>query len=141
MVEHKPGRLSVKRQCRLLGICRSSIYYEKRAEKDEDLLLMRRIDEQYLKTPAWGSRSMSDHLGRLGFKVKRKRVRRLMRCTGIEAIYPRPETSKPHPGHKVYPHLLRGIVIVRPNQVRCADITYMPMRHGFMYLGGGARLV
>jgi putative transposase len=134
MVERKPGRLSVKRQCRLLGVSRSSIYYAKRAGKEEDLLLMRRIDEQYLKTPTWGSRSMSDHLRRLGFKVNRKRVRRLMRCMGIAAIYPRPKTSKPQPGHKVYPYLLRGMVVDRPNQVWCADITYVPMRHGFMYL-------
>lgn len=95
---------------------------------------MRLIDEQYLRAPCWGSRSMRNHLRRLGYKVNRKRVQRLMRIMGLEAVYPKPRTSRPHPGHKVYPYLLRGLVIDRPNQVWTTDITYIPMKRGFMYL-------
>ena len=95
---------------------------------------MRLIDEQYLKTPTWGSRSMRNHLRRLGYKINRKRVQRLMRLMGLEAIYPRPKTSRPHPEHKVYPYLLRNLNIDRPNQVWTTDITYIPMSRGFMYL-------
>jgi putative transposase len=95
---------------------------------------MRLIDEQYLKTPTWGARSMRNHLRRLGYKINRKRVQRLMRLMGLEAIYPRPKTSRPHPEHKVYPYLLRNLSIDRPNQVWAADITYIPMNRGFMYL-------
>jgi len=95
---------------------------------------MRLIDEQYLKEPTWGSRSMRNHLRRLGYKINRKRVQRLMRLMGIEAIYPRPKTTRPHPEHKVYPYLLRGLTIDRPNQVWATDITYIPMARGFMYL-------
>ena len=96
--------------------------------------MMRLIDEQYLKTPTWGSRSMRNHLRRLGYKINRKRVQRLMRLMGLEAIYPKPKTSRPHPEHKVYPYLLRDLDINRPNQVFTADITYIPMSRGFMYL-------
>ena len=96
-------------------------------------MLMRRIDEQYLRTPFYGSRRMAVHLGEEGFPVNRKRIQRLMRLMGIEAIYPR-RTTIPTPGHKVYPYLLRGLTIDRPNQVWCSDITYVPMRNGFMYL-------
>jgi len=95
---------------------------------------MRLIDEQFLKTPTWGSRSMRNHLRRLGYKVNRKRIQRLMRIMGLEPIYPKPRTSRPHPDHKVYPYLLRDKTIDRPNQVWSADITYIPMRRGFMYL-------
>jgi len=95
---------------------------------------MRLIDEQYLKTPSWGSRSMRNYLRRLGYKINRKRVQRLMRLMGLEAIYPKPKTSRPHPAHKVYPYLLRNTVVERPNQVWTADITYIPMNRGFMYL-------
>lgn len=102
--------------------------------KREDLELMRLIDEQYLKTPCWGSRSMVNHLRRLGYRVNRKRIQRLMRIMGLEAIYPRPRTSRPHPEHKVYPYLLRDLTIDRPDQVWSADITYIPMSRGFMYL-------
>jgi len=102
--------------------------------KKEDLELMRLIDEQFLKTPTWGSRSMRNHLQRLGYKVNRKRVQRLMRIMGLEPIYPKPRTSRPHPDHKVYPYLLRDLTIDRPNHVWTADITYIPMRRGFMYL-------
>ena len=92
------------------------------------------IDKQYLKTPTWGSRSMRNHLRRRGYKVNRKRVQRLMRLMGLEAIYPKRKTSRPHPAHKVYPYLLRNLKIDRPNQVWAADITYVPMSRGFMYL-------
>ncbi len=95
---------------------------------------MRLIDEQFLKIPTWGSRSMRNHLRRLGYKVNRKRVQRLMRIIGLEPIYPKPRTSRPHPEHKVYPYLLRDLAIKRPNQVWAADITYIPMSRGFMYL-------
>ena len=134
MIDTSGPQLSIARQCRLLNISRSSFYYKKKLIKAEDLELMRLIDEQYLKTPSWGSRSMRNHLQRLGYKVNRKRVQRLMRTMGIEAIYPKPRTSRPYPEHKVYPYLLRGLAIERPNQVWTADITYVPMSRGFMYL-------
>lgn len=134
MVDPQQPNLSVARQCRLLNIHRSSFYYRPKPVKAEDLELMRLIDEQYLKTPTWGSRSMRNHLRRLGYKINRKRVQRLMRLMGLEAIYPKPRTSRPHPEHKIYPYLLRGMSIERPNQVWAADITYIPMSRGFMYL-------
>lgn len=126
--------LSISSQCRLLNISRSSFYYQPKPMGEEDLKLMRLIDEQFLKTPTWGSRSMRNHLRRLGYKVNRKRIQRLMRIMGLDPIYPRPRTSRPHPDHKVYPYLLRGMTIDRPNQVWAADITYIPMSRGFMYL-------
>ena len=134
MIDPSDGSLGIAGQCRLLNISRSCFYYKNKPLKPEDLELMRLIDEQYLKTPCWGSRSMRNHLRRLGYKVNRKRVQRLMRVMGIEAIYPKPRTSRPHPDHKVYPYLLRDLTIDRPNQVWTADITYIPMSRGFMYL-------
>ncbi len=134
MIDPAHQNLSVSRQCRLLNINRSTYYYKKKPIKSEDLKLMELIDKQYLKTPTWGSRSMRNHLRRLGYKVNRKRVQRLMRLMGLEAIYPKPRTSRPHPAHKVYPYLLRNLKIDRPNQVWAADITYIPMARGFMYL-------
>ena len=134
MLQQRYQRLSLSRQCKLLGLSRSSIYYQKRLINNEDLVLMRLIDEQYLKHPVWGSRSMTTFLRRQGWKINRKRVQRLMRTMGLEAIHPRPKTSKPHPEHKIYPYLLRDLVIDRPNQVWATDITYVPMHRGFMYL-------
>ena len=134
MVDADDRKLSVSNQCRLLNLNRSTYYYKKKPVKPEDLKLMRIIDEQYLKTPCWGTRSMRNHLRRLGYKINRKRVQRLMRLMGLEAIYPKPKTSRPHPAHKVYPYLLRNTVVERPNQVWAADITYIPMSRGFMYL-------
>jgi len=134
MVEPQSSELSIARQCRLLSINRSSFYYQRKPIRPEDLELMRIIDEQYLRNPTWGSRSMRNHLDRLGYKINRKRIQRLMRLMGLEAIYPKPKTSRPHPQHKVYPYLLRGLKIDRPNQVWAADITYIPMSRGFMYL-------
>jgi putative transposase len=128
----EPG-ISVARQCELLGLPRSTYYYSPAAASEEDLILMRQIDEQYLRTPFYGSRRMAQQLGEEGYPVNRKRVQRLMRVMGIEAIYPR-RTTIPAPGHKVYPYLLRGLTIDRANQVWCSDITYVPMRRGFMYL-------
>ena len=134
MLDPQYPNLSLSRQCQLVGVSRSSFYYKPIRVKPEDLELVRQIDEQYLKTPFYGSRSMTKHFRRLGHKINRKRVQRLMRLMGIEAVYPRPRTSKPHPGHKIYPYLLRNLRIDRPNQVWAADITYIPLRRGFMYL-------
>ncbi len=134
MIDPAHKDLSVSRQCRMLKINRSTYYYKKKPIKPIDLKLMELIDKQYLKTPTWGSRSMRNHLRRLGYKINRKRVQRLMRLMGLEAIYPKRRTSRPHPGHKVYPYLLRNLKIDRPNQVWAADITYIPMNRGFMYL-------
>jgi putative transposase len=134
MIDPSEPDLSIMSQCRLLNISRSSFYYKPKPIKAEDLELMRLIDEQYLKTPSWGSRSMRNHLRRLGYKINRKKVQRLMRLMGLEAIYPKPRTSRPHWQHKVYPYLLKNLKIDRPNQVWAADITYIPMNRGFMYL-------
>ena len=134
MIDPSDPKVSVSGQCQLLNISRSSFYYKAKPMKQEDLELMRLIDEQYLKTPCWGSRSMRSHLRRLGYKVNRKRIQRLMRIMGLEAIYPKPRTTRPHPEHKVYPYLLRELKIDRANQVWTADITYIPMSRGFMYL-------
>lgn len=121
--------MSVSRQCELVGLARSSWYYQPRGESPENLALMRRIDEQYLATPFYGSRKLAWLLG-----VNRKRIQRLMRLMGIEAIYPKKRTTWPGSGHKIYPYLLRGIDVQRPNQVWASDITYLPLRHGFLYL-------
>jgi putative transposase len=134
MLDSKHLGLSLKRQCDLLDINRSSIYYKPRPICPGDLEMMKLIDEQYLKTPVYGTRSMRDYLNRQGYKVNRKRVQRLMRLMGLEAIYPKPKTSKPHPGHRIYPYLLKGLEINRPDMVWVADITFIPLRRGFMYL-------
>jgi len=134
MVDSGHCELSIVRQCILLNISRSSFYYETSGENPFNLLLMRLIDEQFLETPYYGSRQMARYLRRQGFCVGRKRIRRLMRHMGLVPIYQKPNTSKPHPEHKIYPYLLRGLNINRSNQVWCADITYIPMRRGFLYL-------
>ena len=128
-----PG-LSLSRQCQVLSIGRSSFYYTPKGESASSLALMRRIDELFLKYPFYGSRQMVRRLRREGIRIGRHRVRRLMRLMGLSAIYQAPRTSDPHPGHRIYPYLLRGMVIDRPNQVWCADITYIPVQHGFLYL-------
>ena len=122
------------RQCDLTGLTRSSWYYDPVEESREDLELMRQIDEQYTRTPFYGSRRMVVELGKLGWRVNRKRVQRLMRQMGLEAIYPKPRLSKPALGQKIYPYLLRGLRIDRPNQVWSTDITYVRLRGGFVYL-------
>lgn len=133
-VEPGHGKLSISRQCALLNISRSSYYRENKGESPLNLKLMRLIDEQFLETPCYGARQMARHLRRQGYCVGRKRIRRLMRKMGLSAIYQKPRTSNPHPAHKVYPYLLKGLAIERPNQVWCADLTYIPMRKGFLYV-------
>jgi putative transposase len=134
LVEEEHPQLSVRRQCELLGLNRSSYYYEPATETKENLALMRLIDEEYTAHPFYGSRRMTAWLNREGHAVNRKRVQRLMRLMGLEAIYPKPNLSAPDRQHKVYPYLLRGVAIVRPDQVWSTDITYVPLANGFMYL-------
>jgi putative transposase len=121
--------LSVRRQCELLGLNRSSWYYGPMGESAENLTLMRRIDEQYLKTPCYGARKMGKAFG-----IGRDRAGRLMRLMGLEAIYPKPRLSQNTTEHRIYPYLLRNVKVVRPNQVWASDITYVPMPQGWMYL-------
>jgi len=134
LVDRADPHLSIVEQCRLLKVARSTLYYRAASVSTDDLAVMRRIDELYLAAPFYGSRRMVAVLRRDGWPVNRKRVRRLMRVMGLEAIYQKPNTSRGHPEHKVYPYLLRGLVVDRPNQVWCADITYIPMARGFVYL-------
>ena len=134
MIDPSHQGLSIVRQCALAGVSRSSFYYQGKGESPLNLKLMRLIDEQWLKAPFFGSRRMARHLRSEGYSVSRKKVRRLMRKMGLEAVYPRPKTTRPHPDHPIYPYLLRGMTIDRPGQVWCADITFIPMRRGFMYL-------
>ncbi|CBS87290.2 transposase of ISAli5, IS3 family subgroup IS150. ORFB [Azospirillum lipoferum 4B] len=134
LVEADHPRLSITRQCELVSISRSSYYGPARGEPAENLELMRLIDEQFLETPWYGSRQMTRHLRRHSHQVIRKRVRRLMVRMGLQAIYQRPKTTVPHPEHKIWPYLLRDLTIDRPDQVWCSDITYIPMRRGFLYL-------
>ena len=134
MVERPGEDLSVRRQCALLNLARSGVYRPKPVAEADDLALMRRIDELHLELPFYGSRRMMFELNKEGRGVNRKRVQRLMRVMGIEALVPRPGTSKAAPGHKIYPYLLRGLAIIEPNHVWAADITYIPMAHGFLYL-------
>jgi putative transposase len=134
LVDHDDPALPVAAQCRLLQVARSTLYYRPVPVSADDLTVMRRMDELYLASPFYGSRRMTAVLRREGWAVNRKRVRRLMRLMGLQAIYQKPNTSRRHPEHKVYPYLLRGLIIDRPNQVWCADITYIPMAKGFVYL-------
>src|SRR5476651_1320784 len=134
LVDHDDPALPVVAQCRLLKVARSTLYYQPVAVSADDLTVMRRMDELYLAHPFYGSRRMAAVLRREGWTVNRKRVRRLMRLMGLWAIYQKPNTSRQHSEHKVYPYLLRGLTIDRPNQVWCADITYIPMAKGFVYL-------
>lgn len=127
-------RLSVVKQCRLLGVSRSSVYDQRTVVPDEELSLMRQLDEIHLARPFLGSRRLVDELTDRGLTVNRKRVQRLLRIMGITAIYPQPRTSKAAKGHKIYPYLLRGLAPEQPNQVWVADITYLPMAKGFAYL-------
>jgi putative transposase len=134
LVDAADPTLSVARQCRLLKVARSTHYYRPQGVGDDDLALMRRIDELYLKWPFYGARRLVAELRGEGLAVGRKRVRRLMRLMGLEVIYQKPNTSAKQPGHAIYPYLLRNLEIGRPNQVWCADITYIPMAKGFVYL-------
>lgn len=128
------SQISIRRQCALLSVNRSGLYYEPAEPSAEDLLVMRRIDEQYTKTPFYGSRRMVVCLRACGVEANRKRVQRLMKQMGLEAIYPKPHLSANYLQHKVYPYLLRGVVVDTPDQVWSTDITYIRLRHGFMYL-------
>ncbi len=134
MITREHPELSLSRQCEVLSISRSSFYHAAKGESPETLALMRRIDELFMKYPFYGSRQMARQLRREGVRVGRHRVRRLMRLMGLAAIYQAPRTSAPHPAHRIYPYLLKGLSINRPNQVWCADITYIPVQRGFLYL-------
>ena len=134
MISRDHPDLSLSRQCQVFSISRSSFYYELKSESLENLSLMRRIDELFLRYPFYGSRQMVRQLCRENIHVGRHRVRRLMRLMGLQAIYQAPRTSDPHPEHRIYPYLLRNMKITRPNHVWCADITYIPVQCGFLYL-------
>ncbi len=133
-IEPEHPALSVRRQCELLGLCRSGLYYQPASESEANLRLMRLIDEQYLRTPFYGSRRMAAHLTARGEQANRKRVQRLMRIMGLEAIYPRPRTTTRNPDHKIYPYLLRDVTIDRCDQVWSTDVTYLPLEGGYMFL-------
>lgn len=124
----------MRRQCELLGVNRSGLYYQPLGESQENLTLMRLLDEQYTRTPFYGSRKMVEWLATQGFEVNRKRVSRLMALMGIEAVYPKPKLSQPEEGHRIYPYLLKGVDVNRVNQVWSTDITYIRMAQGFLYL-------
>ncbi len=134
MIERDHPALSIGAQCRLLSISRSSFYHEPAGETEQNLGLMQLIDRQFLDTPFYGVRQMTWHLQNEGHGVNQKRIRRLMRLMRLMPIYQKPNTSKPRKGHKTYPYLLGGLRVHRPSQVWCADITYLPMRRGFLYL-------
>jgi len=134
MIDHNNQNLSIKSQCKLLQISRSSYYYCTKGESEYNLFLMKIIDQEYLKYPFYGSRQMTRHLVRMNHNLSCKRVRRLMQKMGLVAIYQKSGTSKKDIAHKIYPYLLKGLNINQPNQVWCSDITYIPMQKGFMYL-------
>ena len=134
MVEPGHEQLSVRRQCELVGLNRASYYYQAAQERPLNLELMRKIDEQYLKTPYYGWPRMTVALQRQGYGINHKRVQRLMNLMGLQAIYPRSRAKNERHHHKIYPYLLNEVEIVRPNQVWSSDITYLPLQSGFMYL-------
>jgi putative transposase len=133
-VEPELETISVARQCELLGLARSSYYYEPAGETAENLSLLRWLDEPYTRTPFFGVRRMTAALRQAGYPVNPKRVRRLLRTLGLETLYPGPRTSQAAPGHRVYPYLLRGLTVARVNEVWSTDITYIRLRGGFVYL-------
>ena len=134
MVDREGAAFSIRRQCELLGVSRASLYYQPVGENQENLRLMRLIDEQYTRTPFYGARRMRVWLREHGYEVNRKRVVRLMTLMGIEAVYPKRNLSQPAEGHRIYPYLLKGVTIERVNQVWSADITYIRLARGFVYL-------
>jgi len=134
LVDRQDAGLSIRRQCRLLGVARSGVYRLAAAANDNDLAVMHRLDELFTAWPFLGSRRLAQMLREEGFAINRKRVQRLMRKMGIAALGPKPRTSRPEPGHKIYPYLLRNLTIDRPNQVWAADITYIPIGRGNLYL-------
>jgi len=133
-IEAEHPQLSIGRQCELIDLSRASYYRQPETESDENLALMRIIDEEYTRHPFYGSRKLKKYLNDLGYAVNRKRVQRLMRKMGIASIAPKPFTSKPGPGHKIYPYLIRDLEINRPDQVWCSDFSYIRMKGGFVYL-------
>ena len=133
-LDRQHPELSIRRQCQMLSLARSGVYRPRRPANDNDLEAMRRIDALFTARPFFGARRIAKTLSRDGFAIDRKRVARLMRKMGIEALGPKPRTTKPASGHKIYPYLLRDLTIERPNQVWAADITYIPIGKGFLYL-------
>jgi putative transposase len=133
-VDYDQAEISVRRQCALLGVNRSGLYYQPRGESEESLMLMRLIDQEYTRHPFLGSRRIREWLCGRGYRVGRNRVHRLMQLMGIEAVYPKPKLSQPGEAHKVYPYLLNGVEVTRVNQVWSTDITYVRMAGGFVYL-------
>jgi len=134
LIEYDNEEIPIYQQCELLGLTRSSLYYKPREISESNLDLMRLIDEQYTRTPFYGSRRMAAWLQMKGHEVNRKRVIRLMRKMGLEAIYPKPRLSVPNKEHKVYPYLFNGVIVTKPNQVWSTDITYIRLKKGFIYL-------
>ena len=134
MIEPKHPRLSVSRQCLLLALPRSTHYHQAEPISPQSLLFMKLIDELYMLYPFYGSRQMARALRRQGYEINRKRIQRLMRVMGLEAIYRKPNLSRANAAHRVYPYLLRNLTVLRPNQVWATDITYIPVRGGFAYL-------
>jgi putative transposase len=133
-IDYNHPEVSIIRQCELLEIARSSYYYNPKGESEQNLRLMRLIDEEFTEHPFYGTRRMTAFLRHKGENVNRKRVRRLMRKMDLEAVYTKPRLSKSHPEHRIYPYLLKGLEIIKPNQVWCTDITYIRLTHGFVYL-------
>jgi putative transposase len=134
MIDKQNSSLSITNQCRMLDVHRSGLYYKPCSESEENLTILRLLDEQYFKTPFYGVRKLTVWLKSLGYDINRKRVKRLMDLMGWQTLYRRPHTSKPNKQNRIYPYLLKGLDINRPNQVWAMDITYVPMRRGFMYL-------
>lgn len=134
MIDRDHKKLSIAKQCAAVGVARGCIYYRSKAPSQQNLALMKRMDELFMNYPFYGSRQIVAHLKREGIHVGRRRVRRLMRLMGLQAIYQKPRTSTPNPAHKIYPYLLRGMKITQANHVWCTDITYIPMQNGFLYL-------
>jgi putative transposase len=134
MIDKQNSSLSISEQCRILHLHRSGLYYQPCSESEENMNIMRLLDEQYFKTPFYGVRKLTVWLKELGYIINRKRVKRLMDLMGWQTIYRRPNTSKPNKQNRIYPYMLKGLKIVSPNQVWAMDITYIPMKHGFMYL-------
>lgn len=134
LIEPGHEQISLRRQCELLGLNRASYYYQAASESPLNLELMRKIDEQYMKMPFYGWPRMTDYLHKQGYAINHKRVQRLMKIMGLQAIYPRPRSKPERHNHKIYPYLLQGVEIVRLNQVWSTDITYIPLHNGFMYL-------
>lgn len=134
LIDSQDSEFSIRRQCKLLGINRSTLYYQPEGESEENLLLMRLLDEQYTRTPFYGVLRMVAYLRSLGHEVNPKRIRRLLRTMGLEAVYQKPATSTPNPEHEVYPYLLRGLTIDHCDHVWSTDITYIRLASGFVYL-------